>query len=106
MTTKISFSELLERSKSEIIAVHTPTEEQAIALLEALDKRGYKWFSGDKLTEVTYYEYENTCYNFGTSNYPCMDKVTYSLLYWYQSDGYTIIEFKDIDFEEKKNNDN
>ena len=101
MTTKLSFSELLERAIIEKIAVHTPTEEQAIALLEALDKRGFRWFSGNKLTEATYYENENTCYDFGVSKYPYMVTVTYESLDFYQKFGYTIIEFSEINFEEE-----
>ena len=103
MTTKLSFSELLERSKSESIAVHTPTEEQAIALLNELDKKGYRWASGRNLTDNTRYENykENTCYIFGISSHSS-EVVMYGLLNWYQYDGYTIIDFSEIDFEEKK----
>jgi hypothetical protein len=37
----ITFTDLLERAKTEPIAIHTPTEEQDITLLTELDKRGY-----------------------------------------------------------------
>ena len=97
MTTKLSFSELLKRAKTEKIAIHTPTEEQAKALLKALVKKGYKWISGYKLTSETCYEdyKENTCYDFELNN-----KICYCRLNFYQQCGYTIIEFKAIDFKE------
>ena len=95
----ITFTELLERAKSEKIAIHTPTEEQAQLLLSELDKRGYLWRGGNKLTDATYYENENTCYDFGMSNYS--DKVTYESLDWYQENNYTIVDFSDIDFKEE-----
>ena len=99
----IKFEELLERANSESIAVHTPTEEQAKTLLKALDKRGFRWASGINLTDDTRYEdrKQYTCYDFGASNYPYMNKVTYAPLDWYQGDDYTIIEFSEIDFEEE-----
>ena len=98
MTTKISFSELLERAKTEKIAIHTLTKKQAITLLKELDKKGFIWARGDKLTTKTNYEdeKENTCYSL-------LDKeIVYSPLDWYQDWGYTIIEFSEIDFEEEK----
>lgn len=105
----ITFNELLERTKSEHIAIHTPTKKQAKALLKALDEKGYEWFSGNKLTTETQYEYEeeNTCYDFYDYDFydgvgKLLDKkVMYSPLCWYQKYGYTIIEFTDIDFAEK-----
>ena len=94
----ITFKDLLERAKSEIIVVHTPTEEQAKALLTELDKKGYKWISGDKLITRTNYEVykEDTCYNLELDN-----TIYYSSFTWYQKCGYTIIEFTNIDFAEK-----
>ena len=94
----ITFTELLERTKSEKIVVHTPTEEQAKALLTELDKKGYKWINGVKLTTRTCYEVykEDTCYSLELGN-----TIYYSSFTWYQSESYTIIEFKDIDFAEK-----
>ncbi len=96
---KITFKDLLERAKSEKIAVHTPTEKQATILLKALDKRGDVWTSGDRLAYETYYKdyKENTCYDFGLNK-----KVSASPLEWYQENNYTIIEFDNIDFEEEK----
>ena len=93
----ITFTELLERAKSERIAVHTPTEDQAKTILTELDKKGYTWSTGTKLTTETYYEYckENICYDFDLNK-----KVYYCLLKFYQKYGYTIIEFSDIDFKE------
>ena len=100
----IKFNELLERAKTEKIAIHTPTEEQAITLLKALDEKGYKWLGGDKLTTITRYENhkEKTCYNFSVDACRRLlnKKVMYSSLSFYQEEGYTIIKFKDIDFKE------
>ena len=104
MTTKLSFSELLERTKTEEIAIHTPTEKQAKALLKALDERGYEWTLIVKLTTKTCYKYykENTCYSFYDSYGKLRDKeVWYCSLDWYQDEGYKIIEFSEIDFEEE-----
>ena len=93
----ITFTELLKRAKKEQIAIHTANEEQAKTLLKALDKKGYEWAKGVKLTSVSCYEVfrEDTCYNFG------LDKqVWYDSFRFCQEEKYTIIEFKDIDFKE------
>ena len=95
----LAFEELLEKAKTESIAIHTPTEDQAITLLKMLNKRGFTWCDGDKLTTKTYYgdEKENTCYSFHKLYGKSLDKnIMYSPLDWYQDDGYTIIEFSDI----------
>ena len=100
----IIFTELLERAKIEKIAIHTTTEEQAIKLLSELDKKGYEWDNGEKLTDKTYYGVfrENTCYNFTPDFRPILNKkIMYGPLDWYQDEGYTIIEFKDINFKEE-----
>jgi hypothetical protein len=93
----ITFTELLERAKTKEIAIHTPTEAQAITLLTELDKRGYKWANGTKLTSETWcwvYK-ENTCYDFELNK-----QVSFSSLSFYQQIGFAIIEFNDIDFTE------
>ena len=98
MTTK---TELLERAKTENIAIHTPTEEQAKILLSELDKSGYVWADGDKLTDKTRYETfeEDTCYGFnGMSGMP--KEILYSSLWWNQALNITIVEFTDINFKE------
>ena len=100
----ITFNELLERTKNEKIVIHTPTEDQAETLLKMLDEKGYEWNSHQKLTTETDYEYEkeNTCYGFHDYYGKLLDKkIVNSPLDWYQDEGYTIIEFKDIDFSEK-----
>ena len=101
----IIFTELLERAKSEKIVVHTQTEKQAKALLSELDKNEFKWCGGDKLTTETCYEdyKENTCYDFSidTDGNLVYKKVMFGALIFYQDQGYTIIEFTDIDFSEK-----
>lgn len=103
MTTKLSFDELLERAKSEKLAIHTATEAQAIALLSELDKRGYTWHTGTKLTtRLSYWLYkENTCYDFDLNK-----EVWYGQLSFYQELGFTNIEFSEIDFKKKNMNDN
>lgn len=100
----IKFNELLEKAKSEKIAIHTPMAEQAKELLKALDEKGYKWASEDKLTFETYYkdEKENTCYSFYDYCGKLLDKkITYSPLDYYQEVNFTIIEFNEIDFAKK-----
>jgi len=93
----ITFNELLEKAKSEKIAVHTPTEKQAITLLSELDKKGYTWYGREEIIKTLYEnEKENTCYNFEPNN-----KIGYGSLDWYQEYDYTIIEFSDIIFTEK-----
>ena len=109
MTTKLSFSELLERAKTEKIAIHTPTEAQATALLKLLDEKGYVWSSEEKLTTKTQYKtlIEKTCYSFHDYYGKLLDKkVMYGSLKFHQDKGYTIIEFTDIDFKNKKMKDN
>jgi len=99
----ITFTELLKRAKKEQIAIHTANEEQAKALLKALDEKGYTWNSGDKLTTMTYYEdeKENTCYVFSRDYLgEKLDKrVIYGSLEFHQENNYTVIKFKDIDFK-------
>ena len=94
----ITFNELLERAKSNDIAIHTPTEEQAKALLTELDKKGYRWNSGEKLTTKTLFGIngKDICYNLGSDN-----KVSFGSLEFFQEYDYTIIEFSNIDFAEK-----
>ena len=96
MLKMITFAELLERIKTEKIVVHTPMEEKAVVLLKMLDKRGFTWVYGDKLTTETYYEdyKEKTCYSL-------LDKeIMFGPLNFYQEHDYTIIEFKAIEFKE------
>ena len=101
----ITFNELLERAKTEKIAIHTPTEEQAITLLKALDEKYFTWVGGEKLTNMARYEgfREKTCYVFnrdccGSKLYK---EIRYGSLKVHQECGYTIVEFKDIDFKVK-----
>ena len=101
----ITFTELLERAKTEKLAIHTPTEAQAKKLLSELDERGYEWVNGEKLTDITRYEdeKENTCYVFGIDVFGnALDKkVVYESLKFHQENGYTVIEFSEIDFKEE-----
>ena len=98
----ITFNELLERAETEKIAIHTRTEKQAKALLKALDKRGYRWTEGIKLNSTTWYGVfrKDTCYSFYDYYRKLQDKeVRYCSFNWYKNEGYTIIEFKDIDWK-------
>jgi len=94
----ITFEELLERSKSKKIAIHTSTEEQAKTLLTELDKSGYVWADGNKLTTMTNYEVyeEDACYFLEQNN-----TIYFCSFTWYQKGGYKIIEFSDINFTDK-----
>ena len=106
----ITFKELLERSKSKKIVVHTPMKAQAITLLKALDKRGYKWCDNTKLTEETYYEVykKDTCYVLGYApsffdvrGTALNKKVLYGPLGYAKDTCYKIVEFSDINFGDK-----
>ena len=101
----ITFNELLERAKTEKIAVHTPTEEQAITLLKALDEKYFTWAGRTKLTTRTNYENhkEKTCYVFGIGSYGNLlnKKVLYGPLGYAKDECYNVIEFSDIEFKEK-----
>ena len=102
----ITFNELLERAKNEKIVVHTPTEKQATILLKALDKKGYEWFSGEKIkvdTKHGFFE-ATTCYNFSIDiNRELLNKkLMYDPLSYYQERDCVIIEFTDIDFQENE----
>jgi len=94
----ITLNELLKLAETKKVAIHTTTETQATTLLEALDKKGYKWNSGTKLTIETFYKNyeEKTAYTFERRH-----KIAYCSLDWYQNEGYTIIEFSEIDFKEE-----
>lgn len=99
----ITFTELLEKTKNEKIVIHTPTEEQAEKLLEELDKKGFTWLGGEKLTNMARYEgfREKTCYVFSCGS-KLYKEIRYGSLKVHQECGYTIIEFADIDFQEEQ----
>ena len=90
MTTKLSLSELLERAKTEKLAIHTPTEAQAKTLLKAFDKMGKRWRDGSSYLEIDYFgkEKENTCY----SNHR-----EYCHKQWYEEHGYAIYDYSEVD---------
>ena len=95
----ITFKKLLERAKSEDIAVHTPTEGQAKTLLKALDENKYLWSGGRDLTITSNYSLykKDTYYVFGGDN--CKEVTFGSLLYC--SKIFRPIEFSEIEFKEK-----
>ena len=78
-------------------AMHCPSLEQAKMLLKYLDNHGYRWFSGMRYTETTYWEdyHEDTCYCFLDGSYCslryCIDK------------GYPVLEFDDFDWNGQEN---
>lgn len=94
---KYKLSELIKKDK---IAIHTPTEENANALLNVLD-RLYEWGSFEKLTSSNneYQRYgQNTCY--ATSiRLNGKTYIEYEDLYFYGEKGREIVEFDDIDLE-------
>jgi hypothetical protein len=92
---KIKFSELL---KQDNVAIHTPTEENAKALLTRLDELEYKWASKEKLTSNNYYYYfgKNTCYGYCKKD----GGIKYGSLSVCEEDMKNrIIELADIDLE-------
>ena len=99
----ITFNELLEKSKTENIAVHTANESQALTLLSELDKKGYVWKPDSKLTAASCYFFfgADTHYFFGITNHPHCDRVKFGTLCDAKDEGCAIIEFTDIDFKEE-----
>lgn len=71
------------------LVIHTPTEEEAITLLQAFHDMGKTWGSGSLYISKTEWGYacENTCY----SNAGTFDNIEY-----YDDMGIPIIEFSDI----------
>ena len=94
---KYKLSELIQQDK---IAIHTPTEENANTLLNALDRLGYKWWSLEKLTSCNEYQRygQNTCY--ATSIWlNGRTYIEYCCLSFCKNNRYTTVEFDDIDLE-------
>lgn len=94
---KYKLSELIKQDK---IAIHTPTEENANALLKALYRLGYEGWTFDKLTSSNEYQRygQNTCY----APLRWLNGKTYiecCSLYFYGKIGREIVEFTDIDLE-------
>lgn len=88
---KITIKEFWNSKKK--LAIHCNTEEKADKLLEAFDKFGEKWKSGNRYTKFNCWcdDFENTCYS-NTNRYSSIDS--------YKRRGYTIYEFEDVIFEE------
>ena len=95
---KYKLSELIKQDK---IAIHTPTEENANALLNTLDRLGHTWCNFEKLTSSNneYQRYgKNTCY--ATSiRHNGKTYIEYCSLSFYRKIGREIVEFADIDLE-------
>ena len=101
----ITFNELLKIAKTEQVAVHTSTKDQAKKFVNEISKIVYKESGCVKTTMESHYDIfgADTCYLFGTTcvstvNYPCfMVASQWDARY----EGYVIIEFSDIDFKEE-----
>lgn len=85
---KITINEFF--ASKEKLAIRPMTYENVLALCKAFDKKGYAWKSGAKYTHNNYYSVlaEKTCYD---------NTGTYGEAEFYESEGFTIIEFKDVD---------
>jgi len=99
----IKFEKLLEKSKTENIAVHPANQSQALILLSELDKKGYVWKADTKLTAASCYFFfgADTHYFFGITNYPNCNRVKFGSLCDAKDEGCAIIEFGNIDFKEE-----
>lgn len=74
------------------IAIHCDTREKAKTLLRAFNKMGKKWCDDDSYLKCNIYNFyrKRTCYN-NTGEYCSYD--------WYESLGYKIYEYEDVDLE-------
>ena len=81
---------------SSSVVIHVSTEKEAKIFCIYLDKIGRKWNSGDSYKDHTNFSFykENTCYNFNEGAF--CDKE------YYQHFNYEILEFKDFDWPEIK----
>ena len=79
--------------ESSDLAIHCDTEEKAIKLLEAFDKAGYCWVSGNSYAKNTNWGIykEKTCYD--------SDRGYRDIEYFKEYD-FTIIGFDEIEFED------
>lgn len=89
-------NKMIERFKSEKIAVHCNTQEEYDELMKLLDKYNFKWRSGEKATLGKIFQvYKNeTCVNYSNHILPGLgyaDKV-----YYYAVKDYELIECKDF----------
>lgn len=80
-----TFVELWKKFINRELVVNCKTEEEAIKFLAYCEKKGLKWFNGNKPTEYTRWSKykEKTCYSsiidFGL--YECCEKITYSEMF-------------------------
>lgn len=75
------------------VVMHCKTEAEASDFLEYLNSQGRKWCTGKLYTEEENHfdKYrESTCYNFVRG--------AYGYIEYYQSEGYTILEYGDFDW--------
>jgi hypothetical protein len=71
-------------------AMHCKTEKEAEDFYKYLDSVGKRWSSGDRYTELNYWDdyKEETCYGFNEG--------MFGPLSFYKDDGYTILEWSDF----------
>lgn len=93
---KMTLKEFFE--SKEKLCVHLRTQEQANIFCRKADRLGYKWCDGDSYLKESYWYKlkKNTCYN-NLGEYCDKD--------WYEKNGYKILNFEDIDWEEYKMKD-
>ena len=89
----MTIKEFFERKDN--LAIHCNTKEKADKLLEAFDKAGYCWISGNKYGRYGdtfwYVCGENTCYS---------NRRDYCDISYFKDHGYRILEFEKIEFED------
>ena len=88
---KITVNEFFQLKDTKKLAIHPRNEENAKALCKAFDEKGHHWFNGTKYVENNYYYNvfgKRTCYSNGG---------TYGDIDSYKIEGFTIIEFEDVD---------
>ena len=86
-----------ELFNSDELAVHCPTEEEAVKFLSFLDEHGYSWCRGTNLSgELNWEHYMNQTAYSGDED---LD-VSYGDIAFYQSEGYQVIPFSSLFYED------
>ena len=89
-------NKFIQKFKSEDIAVNCETYEEAKEFCECMDRYDLNWFS-NQFDDIRFEYYkENTCYEFKQYR-------MYSPIIFFKEEGYTIIKFKDLIFENNSN---
>lgn len=94
----MTLKEYLKRVKNgEELVIRVPTQADYDKLMQELDKTNVRWIDGDKPSACDCWESSDTCI--------CVDggmSMWYSGLMFYELEGYTIIPFSDLIFDESK----